>query len=82
MTMRRARRVVSKAARNEQRKLLANVLNNTTVAALLAGYLQPVLAFVRNGRFGRNDLAAALVFGSIGLMLHVAARAVVSRVED
>ena len=81
--MAQPRRQVSKAGRNEQRKLLAAVFNNAAIAALLAGFLQPTLASLRSGHaFERKDLLATLVFSGVGFILHMAARAAASRLED
>ena len=80
---RRPRRQVSKAGRNERRKLLAAVFNNAAIASLLAGYLQPTLASFRTGHaFERGDSLAALVFSAVGFILHMSARAAVSHLED
>ena len=66
-----ARRPIGKAGRNEGRKLLGTLLNNLAVAILLAGLLQPGLAFLRGGQaFSRGDVVAGFAFGAIGLILH------------
>lgn len=43
-------RAVSKAGRNERRKLLATFVNNLAVASALAAIVQPAIAILREGR--------------------------------
>lgn len=78
-----AKRTMSKATRNERRKLLATLLNNLSVAFLLAGLLQSALGFLREGAPLRpGDALAILVFFVVGAMLHVLAQRVLGGLGD
>ena len=73
----------SKAGRNEGRKLTASALNNGGVAFVLAGLLQPALAFVQQQR--PIDLAggiASLIFLAVSGVLFWVAQRVVRGLED
>lgn len=73
----------SKAGRNESRKLLATLLNNLSAASLIAAIVQPAVTLVRQERlFTTPDFVTMLVFGLIGLTLHVAGRVVAASLED
>lgn len=75
--------VASKAARNEQRKLLATFLNNIAVALFLAAFLQPVLAVVQGQRLvAVAELLASSILISIGSVLLIAVQVVASWLED
>jgi predicted transporter len=76
-------REVSKAGRNESRKLAANALNNIGVAFVLAALLQPALAFVQQDRPpGLATAAASLIFMIVALVFFARGRGLVRQLED
>jgi dipeptide/tripeptide permease len=72
-----------KAARNEGRKLMAAWLNGVSIAAVVAGFFQPLLA-TNEGRQSVRlaDLSLSLMLFAISFLLILASQAVVRRVED
>jgi hypothetical protein len=73
----------TKAGRNERRKTLGAYLNTVGAALLAIGALPSALAVVSGTRqVGSGEGLAALVFVAVSFILHVAAQAVVSRLED
>ena len=66
---------LSKAARNEQRKLLGTALNASAVGMFGLGVLQPLVA-------GSPDFLRFVLWSGIGVILHFGARSAVSGLED
>lgn len=71
-------RRVGKTARNEQRKLEANTVNNGGIAVLLGGFLQP---FFTTG-FSIEALLRLFICGMICLVGHMWAQDLLDGVED
>jgi uncharacterized membrane protein len=72
-----------KAARNERRKVLAAWFNSVSVAALVAGLLQPILFLAQQSRsFTLVEAVISFMFLIMSASLALSAQAVADRVED
>ena len=81
--MARERRSASKAGRNEGRKLFAALLNNVAAASIIAAWLQPMLAFLRQHQaFGKADALGSLVLLTLGAIFLSVAQLIARRLED
>ena len=81
--MPRPRRLTSKAGRNEGRKLMAALVNSVAAAAILAAFLQPVLAFLRQHQpFRSADVVASLLLFALAAILAFGAQMIARRLED
>ncbi len=89
---RKKKRKISKAARNERRKLTANLLNGIAIGTLLAGCYVPIFSLYLNTRDGTaifEDLRQAILFPALILVaiflaisLHNRAIKVIDELED
>jgi hypothetical protein len=79
-------RAVGREARNEKRKLSAVYLNNIAVALFAAGLIAPYVAFITPHITFQGmpsyPRAAVSVFIALSILLHLIARAVLSKLED
>ncbi len=73
----------SKAGRNEARKLIATFINNVGVGFMLAAFVQPALAYLRDNEPIRvSSMIVAFLFAVIGIILGTLAQRIARRLED
>ena len=72
-------------ARIEQTKLTATLLNNLALAFIVAGFVAPMIAFSQRGPSGPVFDVPTVLFSlawlSVGLVLHLLARASLRRLD-
>ena len=72
-------------ARTEQTKLTATLLNNLALAFIVAGFVAPVVAFtqraVSSPPLDGLTVLFSVVWLSVGVVLHLVARAFLRRLE-
>ena len=74
---------VSKATRNERRKLLATFFNNLAVGFVLAAFLQPALALVQQTRAVQPaEWLGSVLLAAVSVVCILVARVMVGGLED
>jgi hypothetical protein len=70
--------------RTEQTKLTATFLNNLALAFIVAGFVAPVVAFTQRASqpFSELPILFSIIWLSVGLILHLVARAFLRRLDS